>query len=369
MTQRVKNMTILNLKAGDWVEVRSQEEILATLDETGRLGNLPFMPEMLRFCGRQFRVSKRADKTCDNIQSWSIRRAQDTVHLENLRCDGSTHGGCEAGCLLFWHEAWLVRSSQEIVQPIPAQASDAETSEAGSNFVALERLLESTHRKNSDGENIFTCQATELRGFTSHMAWWDPRQYIRDVRSGNLSNGYLGNSITERLLELCLNVLSVLRAVAISVFRRRGLVYPDVQGTTEKTPSGSLGLQPGEWVKVRSKDEIVATLDSKSKNRGLYFGGSMLDYCGGMYRVLRRVHNIIDEKTGRMLHMKQPCIVLEGVWCQMSEYYRFCPKAIYHYWREIWLERVSELPQSATDLLSDSHQSVESKIFFPIGPR
>ena len=37
------------LRAGDWVEVRSKEEILATLDENGRLEDLPFMPQMLQY--------------------------------------------------------------------------------------------------------------------------------------------------------------------------------------------------------------------------------------------------------------------------------------------------------------------------------
>src|ERR1700675_2894438 len=45
------------LRRGDVVEVRSEEEILRTLDPSGKLGALPFMPEMLRFCGKRFRVS------------------------------------------------------------------------------------------------------------------------------------------------------------------------------------------------------------------------------------------------------------------------------------------------------------------------
>jgi hypothetical protein len=28
-------------------------------------------------------------------------------HLSELRCDGSSHGGCEADCLLFWKTAWV----------------------------------------------------------------------------------------------------------------------------------------------------------------------------------------------------------------------------------------------------------------------
>ncbi|NJN00191.1 MAG: hypothetical protein HC793_00445 [Aquincola sp.] len=59
----------LGLVAGDWVEVRSAEEILSTLDQRGRLDNLPFQPEMLLFCGQRLQVSKVAHKTCDNAQT------------------------------------------------------------------------------------------------------------------------------------------------------------------------------------------------------------------------------------------------------------------------------------------------------------
>src|SRR4029077_7857908 len=58
----------LDLKPGEWVEVRGLTEILATLDEQGRLSALSFMPEMERFCGRRFRVSRRADKACDRVR-------------------------------------------------------------------------------------------------------------------------------------------------------------------------------------------------------------------------------------------------------------------------------------------------------------
>src|SRR5262245_31995892 len=102
-----RERTALNLRAGEWVEVRSVEEILATLDDQQCLDGLPFMPEMLPYCGKRFRVYKSAHKTCDTIQTFAIRRMDDAVHLDNLRCDGGAHGGCQAGCLLFWKDAWL----------------------------------------------------------------------------------------------------------------------------------------------------------------------------------------------------------------------------------------------------------------------
>lgn len=46
--------------------------------------------------------------------------------------------------------------------------------------------------------------------------------------------------------------------------------------------------------------------------------------------------------------MKNPCIILEGVVCQgrYSDCRMFCPREIFSYWREIWLERVdpSDIP-------------------------
>jgi len=97
------------LRVGDLVEVRSEQEILATLDEQGTIEGMPFMPEMLEYCGKRFRVDKRADKTCNTVTVMESRRIYNAVHLEGLRCNGDAHGGCQAQCFLFWKEAWLKR--------------------------------------------------------------------------------------------------------------------------------------------------------------------------------------------------------------------------------------------------------------------
>jgi hypothetical protein len=67
----------------------------------------------------------------------------------------------------------------------------------------------------------------------------------------------------------------------------------------------------------------------------------MVPYCGGTFRVLDRISRIINEKTGVMQRMKNECIVLDEVVCRAcyAEHRRFCPREIYPYWREIWLER------------------------------
>ena len=133
MTKTATN-TVLDLRVGDIVEVRSEEEILRTLDSRGELDSLPFMPEMLEFCGKRFRVSKRADKVCDSIDWGTLRRMKNAVHLEGLRCNGAAHGGCKAGCLMHWKEAWLKRvadSSNGSTALERAQASGARAGHRG----------------------------------------------------------------------------------------------------------------------------------------------------------------------------------------------------------------------------------------------
>lgn len=337
----------LNLLAGELIEVRSREEILSTLDQSGKLNAMPFMPEMLQYCGKRFRVFKRADKTCDNIKEWSLRRAKNAVHLTGVRCDGSLHGNCDAGCLIFWNEAWLKKvdpdfvSASQVTQPASASSPDPRSGLACTE----QRLRESVLRPDpsAPGNTLYMCQATELREFTSHLYWWDIRQYFRDIRSGNVCRS-AGAYKSEVLLETIISILEVIRILILTTYNkvqrfRREAEYPRIGGSLESTPTFELNLQPGEFVQVRSKDEILATLDRRSRNRGLFFDSEMIRYCGGNFRVIKRVNQIVDERTGKIMKMKSSCIILEGVAC-VSEYHRLCPRAIYHYWREAWLRRV-----------------------------
>jgi hypothetical protein len=106
----------------------------------------------------------------------------------------------------------------------------------------------------------------------------------------------------------------------------------------------SLGLQPGDLVRVKSHRDILATIDTEARNRGLSFDREMVPYCGGTYRVRARVTTFVDERTGKLSTVKTPAIILEDVTCRAlySDHRMFCPRAIYPWWREAWLERVSE---------------------------
>lgn len=334
----------LNLRAGEIVEVRSPEEILATLDATGRLDAMPFMPEMLQFCGKRFRVYKRADKTCDNIKDWSLRQVRNAVHLADVRCDGTAHGDCQASCLIFWKEAWLKKVDADVVSVTGIRGNTSPPESPANSECTIETIRCAARKQENSGEPVYSCQATELREFTTHLASWDFRHYYRDIRSGNLSPGIaIGKS--DRFLEMLLGSLEVVRALLILAFNkvqdlRKGQDYPQVIGSpSTTTPTNvKLNLRPGEFVQVKSRQEIMATLNRRNRNHGLLFDMEMLRYCGGNYRVLRRVDQIVDEKTGKMIKMKSPCFILDDVFCR-SDYHRLCPRSIYHYWREDWLRR------------------------------
>jgi len=325
--QNHRRQARLGLQAGDLIEIRSEREILATLDDQGKLGGLQFMPEMLQYCGRQVRVFRRADKTCDTIRTSKSMRMLDTVHLADLRCDGTAHGGCEAACLLFWKEAWL--------KPVPEPTGPAvERPHIG---VSHEQLYSLTVRREDaeaqDGPT-YVCQATTLLEAGTLMEWWDIRQYWRELRSGNVSLGTM--------------VRTLLRSW-YGVMRRAfgDRKFPYLRGPLEgKTPSlpQPLDLRAGECVRVRSRDEVMATLNRKRKNRGLYFDVEMEPYCGEEHRVLRRVNRIINERTGKMMVIPGDCVMLDGVVCNglLSRDRLFCPRSIYPYWREIWLHRTDE---------------------------
>jgi hypothetical protein len=89
-------------------------------------------------------------------------------------------------------------------------------------------------------------------------------------------------------------------------------------------------------------EEIEHTINAQGFNRGMRFDVEMVKYCDAEYTVQSRVTKIINEKTGKMMHMSNPCILLEDVYCraECTPGRRGCPRAVNTYWREIWLRRV-----------------------------
>lgn len=293
----------LRLRRGEWVQVRSEAEILATLDANGALDALPFMPEMRQFCGRRFRVRARADRT-SMARLW-MRAMDDAVHLEDVRCDGGAHAGCSRGCAMFWKEAWLERAdTQDATSARRAAASCVLRVTAGERYI---------------------CQATELGRATRHLPARDVRRHLASLTSEGVRPVDLVRSVEIFLYDFVM-------------WKLRLPDWNTIRGPCTDTPSVSLNLQPGERVRVRSKDEIIATLDRRGWNHKMEFSREMLPYCGKEFTVLRRVERFIGDETGRMVFMKDT-VILDGL--VYKDLVRLaCPRQEHMFWRECWLERV-----------------------------
>lgn len=310
------------LRAGDRVRLRPLEEILATLDDTSSYEGVPFMPEMMAYAGRTMTVYRRLEKICDYMGAETrSRRMTDAVLLRETRCDGSGHGGCQAECRIFWKEVWLERA----VGPDPGP------DDVGP--VAPERLLPivdvGTRRTDAELGEVFRCQATEATRATTPMSEMGIGQYVREVRVGNIGVPELARVASS--------------ALVTKVARKAGLkpYLPIEVAGKDRVDGVKLGLEPGEWVRVRSEEEIGSTLNEGAAHRGLMFTHEMAQYCGRTFRVRGRVDRLIDEHTGRLLTMKLECIALEDVVCKghFTSGAWFCAREHLPLWREDWLER------------------------------
>ena len=187
----------------------------------------------------------------------------DAVYLEGLRCDGSGHGGCQAGCRIYWKEAWLRR----VDGAAAANHTESDT------VRELERRAQASTRtvRELDGEpeEVWRCQATDALKATEPLKTSDIRQYWRELRSGNFALPHF--------------LFALVRSFFLEVAGRLHLMAPlPLLGPgTYSSPAEPLGRQPGDLVQVRGKKEIESTLDGKGHLRGLSFGREMLPTAAG----------------------------------------------------------------------------------------
>jgi hypothetical protein len=326
-----------NLRRGDIVEVKSAKEILDAIDKEGKSEALPFMPEMLKYCGRRYIVDKRADKICDTIKSSGSRRLPRTVLLEDLRCDGSAHDCCQLECRLFWKESWLRRVSS----PDDPRSCEVEYIASASLAEFISNFTSSLQEVNGEKVKIFMCQATELYKASTQLRVFDPRPYLREFTNGNIS---LYKFIRGTVHAYNENIYLKFRDIITRRILKR-LPAPRIHLAGTRTGpliDNPLNLSTGDRVQVKTRDEIASTLNPHGRERGLWFDREMLPFCGGIYQVRQRVSRFISDRNCQMIELKTECVTLDGVVCsgEHSTYRHFCPRAIYPFWREVWLRRL-----------------------------
>ena len=95
---------LMRLASGDWVRIRSKEQIEATLDRWQSLKGCGFMDGMASYCGTTQRVLKRVERFMDE-RDFRLKKASGVVLIEGLMCSGG--GRCDRSCFYFWREEWL----------------------------------------------------------------------------------------------------------------------------------------------------------------------------------------------------------------------------------------------------------------------
>jgi hypothetical protein len=319
---RIAERAVLSLKAGDVVVVRSPEEISETLDADGTLDRLPFMPEMLQYCGKRFSVLNRVvQSTIDaaflggrHTESYVREfRNNDVVTLKNVRCSGAQHDNCQRACAIFWKEAWLRKADEQ-----------AEVYKPDGSFPPSPRSSSSCLKTTTHPGKYF-CQSSEFLKATVHLSTGSRiKKCFSAIAAGNIS------------------AWGMLKRVTTWVWWKAyyKFIGESVRGTLDKTPSRVLELKPGDLVQIKSLAEIKATLNKRGRNRGLHFSADQRPFCGRQFRVRNRADNFIAEGTGEMKHF-QNTVMLEDVLCDSSCFaFGGCYRSDLLYWREIWLRKI-----------------------------
>ena len=208
---------------------------------------------------------------------------------------------------------------------------------------------------------------------TRDLKLWDARQYVEAYRSGNNSLSTVLKAMAYLLYYYGTLARSPRWGAASRWFYDRfqsvwgGFPFPRKPGKIaagQTHPRLDLDLKPGELVRVKSYEQILETLDLSASNRGLSFDAELVPYCGKVFRVRTRIERYVDEKTGKMRKMRTPAVILDGAYCQSlySGQRILCPRAVFLWWREIWLERVSEGSIARQELMGSCHARTSEKI-------
>jgi hypothetical protein len=104
-------------------------------------------------------------------------------------------------------------------------------------------------------------------------------------------------------------------------------------------PVQGIRLQAGDRVRIKSKEEIQATLNHWNQLKGCSFMDEMWPYCGTEQRILKRVEKFLDERD---YLIKKCCgiVILDGVFCEGTRDFGSCDRTCFFFWREEWVEKI-----------------------------
>lgn len=126
----------------------------------------------------------------------------------------------------------------------------------------------------------------------------------------------------------------------LSAIRGKSKPSPNLAATADHT-----SLKAGDLVRVRSREEIQATLSIWGGYKGCGLMKDMWSYCGTVQRVLKPVERFVDERDLRVKKVKG-VVLLEGALCQGAEPFGRCDRSCFFFWRQEWLEKIDSKAES-----------------------
>ena len=113
-----------------------------------------------------------------------------------------------------------------------------------------------------------------------------------------------------------------------------------LKAQSKTLPPSALGsLKVGNHVRVRSWEEIAATLDPFKELRGCAFLAEMEQFCGTTQTVLQVMERFLDERDYKVKKARG-IVLLAGVLCRGTPVFGRCDRCCHLFWREEWLEKI-----------------------------
>jgi len=312
---------------------------LWTTMETGRAS---VHAEMLPFCGKRFRVIGERTKRCDTINNAGLRRLKDCVHLEDLRCGGrSPWADARLGAYSFWKEAWLKTSSGTAY---PQNRTIGFRRER--HPLPISKLMEKT-RKRRRRKHLRMCATPARQQNCSGQQPRSPSARARplplDLWREMCPSGVLRAMLFCGLSEVDSNRrLSHLVVGYDRVHQLTGAPHTPTDRERSLRLHGHAQPSARRIGSSKSQEEILKTVDTRNRNRGLYSTSRWSDFAGGKVpRVAKKWKKIINERTGKMIRFSDSPVMLEGVTCrsEVSEGKLFLPSEYSFLLGEVWLQR------------------------------
>jgi hypothetical protein len=113
--------------------------------------------------------------------------------------------------------------------------------------------------------------------------------------------------------------------------------YPDAASSGTGVKPAGPPFKKGDRVRVRSIQEIRATLNSKDWLKGCKFMPEMEQYCDTVQRIFQPVERFLEE-SDYTIRKTKGLVLLENIYCQGVAGAGRCDRSCFYFWRVEWLE-------------------------------